>query len=197
MRKHKNIRYAAGFLLCASLVTGLTGIAAYAEDFSAEPVDALEGFDWADFEEVESAGPAAGGTEEVSDGMTEEGTPQEIFGEQAEPGNALAALEELPEENPAEADDARMELLEEARKETGLTYTGEPQELLEVSEEGKELGYLYSLDGETYGTEVPTGTDAGTYTVYIKTADDAESVVQTVAIAKADVVFTPPAAIQE
>ena len=71
----------------------------------------------------------------------------------------------------------------------GLVYTGEPQELI-TAQEGS---WTYSLDGVTYTEEIPTGVNAGEYTVYMKEGD-AEVVVITVTIAKADVIFTPPVA---
>ena len=70
-----------------------------------------------------------------------------------------------------------------------LVYTGEPQELI-TAQEGS---WTYSLDGVTYTEEIPTGVNAGEYTVYMKEGD-AEVVVITVTIAKADVIFTPPVA---
>ena len=55
-------------------------------------------------------------------------------------------------------------------------YTGEPQALVTAgtvngvnNESGATVGYLvYSLDGNSYGLSVPTGTGAGTYTVWYK-----------------------------
>ena len=70
-----------------------------------------------------------------------------------------------------------------------LTYNGEPQALLSAAD-----GYLYSLDGETYGDQIPTATNAGEYTVFYKTAEDAEPTALTVVIAKADVILTAPTA---
>lgn len=48
-----------------------------------------------------------------------------------------------------------------------LTYTGEAQELVTA---GRSRGgsWRYSLDGNTWAASIPTGTDAGTYTVYYK-----------------------------
>ena len=71
----------------------------------------------------------------------------------------------------------------------GLVYTGEPQELI-TAQEGS---WTYSLDGVTYTEEIPAGVNAGEYMVYMKEGD-AEAVVITVTIAKADVIFTPPVA---
>ena len=101
----------------------------------------------------------------------------------------------------------------------GLVYTGEPQALVTGPDDGT---ILYSLDGENYSPEIPTGVNAGEYTVYYKmtkateevqeadeaiAAEEAQEAVQdaetetvailTVTIAKADVVFTPPIAITE
>ncbi len=53
-----------------------------------------------------------------------------------------------------------------------LTYNGTDQELIEpgsVSEGGR---MLYSLDGENYSDTIPTGKDAGEYTVYYKVESD-------------------------
>lgn len=53
-----------------------------------------------------------------------------------------------------------------------LVYNGEAQELVNAgTAEGGEL--QYSLDGTTYGTAIPTGLNAGTYTVYYKVVGDA------------------------
>ena len=71
----------------------------------------------------------------------------------------------------------------------GLVYTGEPQELI-TAQEGS---WTYSLDGVTYTEEIPTGVNAGEYTVYMKEGDT-DPVSITVTIAKADVIFTPPVA---
>ena len=46
----------------------------------------------------------------------------------------------------------------------GLVYTGEPQELI-LPQPGS---WTYSLDGETYTSELPTAVNAGEYTVYMK-----------------------------
>lgn len=52
-----------------------------------------------------------------------------------------------------------------------LTCTDEAQELVEAgSAEGGEL--QYSLDGENYSTDIPVGTEAGTYTVYYRVVGD-------------------------
>ena len=54
--------------------------------------------------------------------------------------------------------------------ETGLTYTGEPQELVNAPAEAPE-GYTvrYSIDGgETWTADLPTGTEVGDYTVKVK-----------------------------
>ena len=70
----------------------------------------------------------------------------------------------------------------------GLVYTGEPQELIKY----QEGDWLYSLDGETYTSDIPTAINAGTYTVYMRHGENVETL--TVTIAKADVIFTPPVA---
>ena len=65
----------------------------------------------------------------------------------------------------------------------GLVYTGESQVLI-TPQPGD---WSYSLDGETYTSSLPTGINAGTYTVYMREGDS-DPVVITVTIAKADVV---------
>ena len=56
-------------------------------------------------------------------------------------------------------------------KANNLTYTGQPQELVSV---GTATGghIEYSLDNTTYTPNVPTGTNADTYTVYYKVVGD-------------------------
>lgn len=54
-----------------------------------------------------------------------------------------------------------------------LEYTGEAQELLNAG--STEYGTIeYSLDGNTWSTNIPTGTEAQEYTVYWKLIGDAE-----------------------
>lgn len=69
-----------------------------------------------------------------------------------------------------------------------LTYTGEAQELINP---GEALGGMmqYSLDGTNYSTSIPTGTDAGEYTVYYKVVGDedhSDSEVATVSVTIAE-----------
>ena len=53
-----------------------------------------------------------------------------------------------------------------------LEYKGSEQEL--VTKGDTDFGtLLYSLDGTSYSTDIPTATNAGTYTVYYKVAGDA------------------------
>ena len=54
-----------------------------------------------------------------------------------------------------------------------LTYTGEAQALVEAGKADSVYGesegkVLYSLDGQTYSENIPTGINAGSYTVYYK-----------------------------
>ena len=51
-----------------------------------------------------------------------------------------------------------------------LVYNGEAQELVTAGETNFGT-LLYSLDGEKYSAEIPTATDAKTYTVYYKVAE--------------------------
>ena len=78
--------------------------------------------------------------------------------------------------------------------ETGLAYTGEPQPLIEkpiCSLDSAEIHY--SLDNQKWEETIPTGTNAGTYTVYVKATDPSgqySDVTEhvTVTISKADLV---------
>ena len=67
---------------------------------------------------------------------------------------------------------------------TPLTYDGQPQVL--VTAGATNVGFLvYSLDGTNFSPELPTGTDAGTYTVYYKvdgTADYTGVAVNTIPV---------------
>ncbi len=56
---------------------------------------------------------------------------------------------------------------------TSLTYNGQPQELVTAGETN--VGFLvYSLDGTDFSSDIPTGTNAGTYTVYYKVEGTAD-----------------------
>ena len=74
---------------------------------------------------------------------------------------------------------------------TGLTYDGESHALVTAgAAKGGEM--QYSIDGSSYSATIPTGTDAGEYTVYYKVAgDDNHSDTQpaaiTVTIARASI----------
>ena len=80
----------------------------------------------------------------------------------------------------------------------GLIYTGAAQALITAGT--AEGGVMqYSQDGTTWGTELPKGTNAGTYPVYFRVVGDAnhnDKAAESfnVDIAKADVTFTAPAA---
>ena len=74
-----------------------------------------------------------------------------------------------------------------------LTYNGTEQELVTA---GEALGgtMVYSLDGETYGSDIPTAVNAGEYTVWYKVEGDSnhngtapQSVSVTIGKAKVDV----------
>lgn len=55
---------------------------------------------------------------------------------------------------------------------TNLAYTGDPQALLESASCSLDSAEIqYSLDNRDWGDEIPTGTNAGTYTVYVKATD--------------------------
>ena len=55
---------------------------------------------------------------------------------------------------------------------TNLAYTGEPQPLIEKPICSLDSAKIqYSLDNRDWGDEIPTETNAGTYTVYVKATD--------------------------
>ncbi len=74
---------------------------------------------------------------------------------------------------------------------TGLTYTGNPQALVTAgTAEGGEM--QYSTDGSNYYTDIPTGINAGDYTVWYKVVgdenhSDTEPVEITVTISQASI----------
>ena len=80
-----------------------------------------------------------------------------------------------------------------------LVYTGAAQALITAGT--AEGGVMqYSLDGTTWGTELPKGTNAGTYSVSFRVVGDAnhnDKAAESfnVAIAKADVTYTAPVAL--
>ena len=87
---------------------------------------------------------------------------------------------------------------------TGLTYTGNPQALVTAgTAEGGEMQYSTEENG-TYSTDIPTGTEAKTYTVYYKVVGDSdhsdtqpvklEVTIAGVSIAKATVTLAPSTA---
>ena len=78
-----------------------------------------------------------------------------------------------------------------------LTYNGQAQELIDV-EDIRKGTLCYSLDGEAFSPEIPTGTDAGEYIVYFRAAEEETSQVSslTVTISKADVIYTAPSAVE-
>ena len=92
-------------------------------------------------------------------------------------GNALAEVTEAPEANT-------------------LTYTGNPQALVTAgTAEGGEM--QYSTDGSNYYTDIPTGTNAGDYSVWYKVVgdenhSDTDPVEVKITIAKATPDYTVP-----
>ena len=75
-----------------------------------------------------------------------------------------------------------------------LTYTGAPQTLIAAGE-SLDGNLLYSIDGVSYQTALPTGTLAGEYTVYYKVQGDAnhtdtEALNLSVTIGKKDIVIS-------
>ena len=146
--------------------------------------------------------------EEPAEGEPAEGEPTEEKSTEKESAEEQPVEEKTAEEEPAEEKPVEEKTAEEEASEAvvaaepveeepeaeapvanALTYTGEAQTL--VSAQG---AWLYSLDGENYGEDIPAAVDAGEYTVYFKADMDAEPETLTVKVAKADVTFTPPVA---
>ena len=130
---------------------------------------------------------------EEQETIEEQITEEDVVSEEiAFDENADQATELIQEESVFEEDVVTEEAAGDESSSTtavaveGLIYTGEPQTLI-TPLPGT---WLYSLDGEEYSTELPTGVNAGEYTVYMKNGETVEVV--TVTIAKADVVFTAP-----
>ena len=78
-----------------------------------------------------------------------------------------------------------------------LTYNGDPQDLVEAGTASSGSTMVYSLTGSGYSESIPTGTNAGDYTVYYKAQGDANHNDSTVAqvevkIAKAAPTVTAP-----
>ena len=79
---------------------------------------------------------------------------------------------------------------------TGLTYTGNPQALVTAgTAEGGEM--QYSTDGSNYYTDIPTGTNAGDYSVWYKVVgdenhSDTDPMEVKITIAKATPAYTVP-----
>ena len=120
----------------------------------------------------------------TEDTVFEETAFDETVGQEESVFEEQVVTEEVASVETAARDEAATSVAVE-----GLIYTGEPQELI-TAQDGD---WTYSLDGETYTSELPTAINAGTYTVYMKEGN-ADPVAVTVTIAKADVVFTPPVA---
>ena len=123
--------------------------------------------------------------EEQSEEPSEEAPTEEPAEEEPSDEEPTDAVEIIAGEEVVtdEARDAVVTIVPVALE--GLTYTGEPQALVDGA------GYLYSLDGENFSEEIPTAINAGEYTVHYRLGED-EPAQLTVTIAKADVVFTPP-----
>ena len=125
-------------------------------------------------EEEETVEETSSEEEESSD---EEATEEESSDEEA--SEDAPVVEDA--ETPAEAETADAEMLMELLTDEeavaapsaveGLVYTGEPQALVTGPTDGT---VLYSLDGENYSPDIPTGVNAGEYTVFYKMTAPAE-----------------------
>jgi hypothetical protein len=150
-----------------------------------------------------TAQPEEPAQDELQETPAEDGASSEMTVQPEEP--AQDELQETPAEEPSvEADaeeladaasyDAAAGLCPLARE---LTFNGKAQELIDV-EDIPEGALCYSLDGEAFSPEIPTGTNAGDYIVYYRAAGEETAQVSslTVTISKADVIFTAPSAVE-
>ena len=150
-----------------------------------------------------TAQPEEPAQDELQETPAEDGASSEMTAQPAEP--AQDELQEIPaEEQSVEADaeeladaasyDSAAGLCPLARE---LTFNGKAQELIDV-EDIPEGALCYSLDGEAFSPEIPTGTNAGDYIVYYRAAGEETAQVSslTVTISKADVIFTAPSAVE-
>ena len=178
--------------------------------YPAEDIDIPEMTEAGD--EDSAADPAV-----IFPGEENAGTDQDSSEEVREPAgeDASSELTALPEESaqdePEEitAEEPSMEAVAEEQSDSvtydpaagpcplarELTYNGQAQELIDV-EDIPEGTLCYSLDGEAFSPEIPTGTDAGDYIVCFRSAGEEAAQVfsLTVNISKADVIFTAPSA---
>ena len=149
-------------------------------------------------QEEGNGGPSEDAYAPAEDDASSEMTAQPEFPAQDE-------LQDIPAEEPSVEADAE-ELADAASYDSAaglcplareLTYNGQAQELIDV-EDIPEGTLCYSLDGEAFGPEIPTGTDAGEYIVYYRAAEEEAAQVSslTVTISKADVIFTAPSAVE-
>ena len=150
-----------------------------------------------------TAQPEEPAQDELQETPAEDGASSEMTVQPEKP--AQDELQEIPAEDPSvEADaeeladaasyDAAAGLCPLARE---LTFNGKAQELIDV-EDIPEGALCYSLDGEAFSPEIPTGTNAGDYIVYYRAAGEETAQVSslTVTISKADVIFTAPSAVE-
>jgi hypothetical protein len=134
------------------------------------------------FAEEKAAEPATEPDQEPVEQPEEEPAQEPVEEPDEEP--AQEPVEE-PEEKPAEEP-----ITDGAPVANALVYTGEVQALVSGGE-----GWLFSTDCDTYSEDIPTAVDAGEYTVFYKTAEEAEAQSMVVTVAKADaVVIAPPVA---
>ena len=141
--------------------------------------------------------------DELQETPAEDGASSEMTVQPEEP--AQDELQEAPAEEPSVEADAE-ELADAASYDSAaglcplareLTFNGKAQELIDV-EDIPEGALCYSLDGEAFSPEIPTGTNAGDYIVYYRAAGEETAQVSslTVTISKADVIFTAPSAVE-
>lgn len=150
-----------------------------------------------------TAQPEEPAQDELQETPAEDGASSEMTVQPEEP--AQDELQEAPAEEPSVEADAE-ELADAASYDSAaglcplareLTFNGKAQELIDV-EDIPEGALCYSLDGEAFSPEIPTGTNAGDYIVYYRAAGEETAQVSslTVTISKADVIFTAPSAVE-
>ena len=150
-----------------------------------------------------TAQPEEPAQDELQETPAEDGASSEMTVQPEEP--AQDELQEAPAEEPSVEADAE-ELADAASYDSAaglcplareLTFNGKAQELIDV-EDIPEGALCYSLDGEAFSPEIPTGTNAGDYIVYYRAAGEETAQVSslTVTISKADFIFTAPSAVE-
>ena len=92
-------------------------------------------------------------------------------------GTGIFTIKEVPGTNPpapTPSDDPKDNSTTEAIQ--GLIYNGSPQQLVKSTFTDETI--TYSLDGKNYSSTIPTGTNAGKYTVWYKVTKDSKTLTE-------------------